>query len=334
MKAIQVSRPGSFESVEKDLPEPPAGHVRLRVKACGICHTDAAVRGGQWPGLILPRVPGHEVAAVIDALGDGVAGWQAGQRVGVGWAGQRCGICDGCRRGTFKCQKHRVTGVHYDGGYAEYMNAPVEALVPIPDGLSFEEAAPLLCAGTTTFQALRRSPARPGDVVAVQGIGGLGHLAIQFASRMGFKTVAVSSGGEKRELALKLGAHVYIDGSASNAAEQLKMLGGARVILATAPNAAAMTSLVGGLGVEGELVIAAVTNEPLTLSPMQLIPVRGAVRGWAVGASSSDSEDTLKFCALAGIRPMIEPYRLDEAERAYDRMITNRARFRAVLVNS
>lgn len=307
--------------------------MRVKVAACGICHSDALVKDGRWPGLSYPRVPGHEVAGVIDAVGPGVSGWTPGDRVGIGWHGDHCGQCESCRRGDFiTCVRLQITGFSFDGGYAQYMIAPVRGLVRIPDALTLADAGPLLCAGVTTYNSLRHSRARPGDIVAVHGIGGLGHLALQFARHFGFHVVAISRGKDKEELALRLGAHRYLDGDAMNAAEELMQMGGAKVIVATAPNSQAISPLVDGLGMDGTLLAIAGTMEPMTISPGQLIHNRRSVQGWPSG-SSKDSEDTLNFCALTGIRPMIEEFALEDAVRGYQRMITNQARFRVVLVS-
>ena len=332
MKAAQITSPGgAFEIVEREIPEPAAGQVRIRVQACGVCHSDAFVKEAAYPGLTLPRVPGHEVAGVVDALGDAVEGWKEGDRVGVGWHGGHCFHCDACRAGDFiNCQNGQVCGITYDGGYAEYMVAPAEALARIPDSLKTVEAAPLLCAGITTFNALRNSPARPGDVVAVQGLGGLGHLGVQFASKLGFHTVALSRGSDKEALARELGARDYIDTDAGDPAEALQQLGGARVVLATAPNAQAIESVLGGLGNDGQLLVVAAFQEPIRVPPLALISGRKAIQGWPSG-TAKDAEDTLQFSALSGTTPMIETFPLEQANEAYERMITNQARFRVVL---
>lgn len=331
MKSVQVSKIGKFDLVEREIPAPDPHQVRIRVEACGVCHSDFYTYDGVWPNIQYPRVPGHEVAGVIDAVGADVTQWKKGQRVGVGWAGWRCGQCVNCRRGDFiNCIKHQVTGIHYDGGYTEYMIAPIEALAAIPDKLSFVEAAPLLCAGITTFNALRNSVARAGDLVAILGIGGLGHLAVQFANKMGFETVAISKGPDKEVLAKQLGAHIYINTENNNAADELQKLGGARVILSTAPSAKAAEQMVDGLGVKGELVVVGASMEPMSIAPTQLIRFKRKVCGWPSG-TAIDSEETMKFCALTGIRPMIETFSLEKAEDAYNQMITGAARFRAVL---
>ena len=332
MKAAQVPEPrAGFQVVEREIPEPGPGHVRIRVRACGVCHSDVLTKEGSWPGIQYPRVPGHEVAGLVDQLGAGVTAWKKGQRVGVGWHGGHDGTCVECRRGDFRnCRNRKVTGISYDGGYQQYMVAPVEALVAIPDGLSDTEAAPLLDAGITTFAALRRSGALPGDLVAVQGIGGLGHLGIQFANKFGYRVAAVGRGSENAALAKKLGAHVYIDSTAVNAAEALQGMGGARVILATAPNSKAMAALVDGLGPNGELMVVGATFDPMEITPIQLISGSRTIQGWAAG-TPADTEDTLQFAELTGVRPMIETYPLEDAAEAYDRMLSGKAEFRVVL---
>ena len=333
MKVAQLSRAGAdFEIVQRDIPDPPPGHARIRVEACGICHSDDFVKNGHWPGLVFPRVPGHEIAGVIDAIGDGVTNWRAGQRVGVGWHGGNCFQCEACRRGDFiNCENLRIPGFTHDGGYAEYMVNPVEGLALLPDDLGSAEAAPLLCAGITTFNALRHSGAQGGDLVAVQGIGGLGHLGVQFAAKLGFRTVAIGRGKDKQDLARKLGAQHYIDTDASNPAEELKRLGGAKVALATAPSSKAITPLIDGIKVDGKLVIVGASMEPLSISPIQLIQNRRSILGWPSG-TSRDSQDTLEFAALSGVRPMIETFPLSLVAEAYDRMITGKVRFRSVLL--
>jgi len=332
MKAAQVPEPGAgFQVVEREIPDPSPGHVRIRVRACGVCHSDVLTKEGLWPGIQYPRIPGHEVAGIVDERGAGVSAWTKGQRVGVGWHGGHDGTCVECRRGDFRnCRTRKVTGISYDGGYQQYMVAPVEALVAIPDGLSDTEAAPLLDAGITTFAALRRSGASPGDLVAVQGIGGLGHLGIQFANKFGYRVAAVGRGSEIASLAKKLGAHVYIDSSAVNAAEALQKMGGARVILATAPNSKAMASLVDGLGPNGELMVVGATFDPMEITPIQLISGSRTIQGWAAG-TPADTEDALRFAELTGVRPMIETYPLEEAAEAYERMLSGKAEFRVVL---
>lgn len=332
MKAIQTSKPGVLELVEKDIPQPLTNQVRIKIAACGICHSDIMTKEAQWPGIQLPRVPGHEVAGIIDEIGPDVTHWKKGQRVGVGWAGQYCRQCKACRHGEFvNCENHKITGIHYDGGYAQYMIAPVEALAAIPDELSFADAAPLMCAGITTFNALRNSVAKPGDLVAIQGIGGLGHLAVQFAVKMGFKTVAISKGKDKENLAFKLGAHYYLNTDNNDVAEQLQKLGGAKVILATAPSGKSISQLTNGLGLNGEIVVVGASNDPIEVSAIQLIMNQKSIHGWASG-SAVDSEETLNFCVLTGVRPMIEKFPLENAVEALDHTLTNKVRFRSVLV--
>jgi D-arabinose 1-dehydrogenase-like Zn-dependent alcohol dehydrogenase len=332
MKAVQVSKGGGpFELVERPIPEPGRGQVRIKIEACGICHSDVMVKDGLWPGLPYPRVPGHEIAGRLDALGPDVAGWKTGQRVGVGWHGGHCFTCDPCRRGDFiLCRFEKITSISFDGGYAEYAIAPAEAVAAIPEGLSPEEAAPLLCAGVTVYNPLRNSGARPGDLVVIQGIGGLGHLGIQCAQRMGFRTVAVGRGGDKEPLARKLGAHEYVDTSAGVPAETLQKLGGARVILATAPDAKSISALIDGLAPGGKLIVVGAAFEPMAVSPLQIVLSRRSIQGWPSG-TAKDSEDTLQFAALTGVRPMIERYPLEKAADGYDQMISGRARFRVVL---
>jgi D-arabinose 1-dehydrogenase-like Zn-dependent alcohol dehydrogenase len=335
MKVVQVSKKGGpFENVERDVPEPGPGQIRIHVRACGICHSDLYVKEGLWPNLQYPRCPGHEIAGVIDAVGPGSEKWTKGARVGVGWAGRHCGECEPCRRGMFlQCRRGLITGIEIDGGYAEYVLARKEAVAAIPDELTFEEAAPLLCAGVTTYNALRHCGARPGDLVAVQGIGGLGHLGVQFAAKMGFAVAAISKGADKEALARKLGARHFIDHGAQNPSEALQKLGGARAILATAPDSKSISALVDGLGIAGELIIVGASPEPLTINPLQLIPGSRSVRGWASG-SSIDSEDTMRFAALAGVRPMIEVFPFERATEAYEKMLSNKVRFRSVLARS
>ncbi len=332
MKAIQISKAGgNFEVVERPIPEPVRGQVRIKVEACGICHSDALVKEGHWPGLQYPRVPGHEVAGRIDKVGEGVTSWKVGQRVGVGWHGGHCFVCDACRRGDFiVCQNEKITAIHFDGGYQEYMIAPAEGVAAMPDDLPADEAAPLMCAGITVYNALRNAGARAGDLVAVQGIGGLGHLGIQYARQMGFHTVAIGRGGDKKPLATKLGAHEYIDTSAGSPVEALQKLGGAKVVLGTAPDSKSMSALVDGLAPRGTLMVIGAGMESLTVTPLQLIPGNKTIRGWASG-HARDSQDTLEFSALTGVRPMIERYPLEKAADAYQQMITGKARFRVVL---
>jgi D-arabinose 1-dehydrogenase-like Zn-dependent alcohol dehydrogenase len=333
MKAVQVGKPGgSFEVVERPIPEPERGQVRIKVEACGICHSDSLVKEGHWPGLPYPRIPGHEIAGRVDAVGADVTLWKTGQRVGVGWHGGHCFQCDSCRRGDFiLCRFEKITGLSFDGGYAEYMVAPAEAVAAIPDELTAEDAAPLLCAGITTYNSLRNSGARPGDLVAIQGIGGLGHLGIQYARQMGFRTIAIGRGADKEQLAKKLGAHAYVDTSTGSATESLQKLGGARVILATAPDSKAIGALVDGLGPNGKLLIVGAAPQPLGITPIQLIGQRLSAQGWASG-TAKDSEDTVQFSALTGVRPMIERYALEKAAEGYEQMMNGRARFRAVLI--
>jgi D-arabinose 1-dehydrogenase-like Zn-dependent alcohol dehydrogenase len=332
MKVAQISKPGGdFELLERDIPEPGPGHVRLKVEACGICHSDALVKDGLWPGLQYPRVPGHEVAGHIDVVGSGVTNWKEGQRVGVGWHGGHDFVCEQCRRGDFAmCSNRKVTGISFDGGYAEYMVAPAETLAAIPEKLPAEEAGPFMCAGVTVYNALRSSGARPGDVVAVQGIGGLGHLGVQYARRMGFKTVALGRGKDKGPLAEKLGAHQYIDSNLTDTVAELQKLGGARVILATAPSAKAISSVVDGLGVNGNLLVPAAPMEPLSVNALSLIMGRRSVSGCYSG-TARDSQDTLEFSAFNGVHPMIEKYPLSQVTEAYEQMHSGKVRFRVVL---
>jgi D-arabinose 1-dehydrogenase-like Zn-dependent alcohol dehydrogenase len=332
MKAVQVSKPGrNFEVVERPIPQPGRGQVRIKVEACGICHSDALVKEGYWPGIQYPRVPGHEIAGRIDAIGADVALWKPGQRVGVGWHGGHCFQCDPCRRGDFiNCQFEKITAITFDGGYAEYVVVPAEAVALMPDDLPSDEAAPLLCAGITVFNALRNSDARAGALVAVQGIGGLGHLGIQYARQMGFRTVAIGRGGDKQALAKKLGAHEYVDTSAGDPAQALQKMGGAHLILATAPDSKSISALVNGLGPRGTLLVVGAGLESLTVTPLQLIGGSKTVRGWASG-TARDSQDTLEFSSLSGVRPMIERYPLEKAAEAYQQMISGKARFRVVL---
>jgi D-arabinose 1-dehydrogenase-like Zn-dependent alcohol dehydrogenase len=333
MTAAQISKPrGNFELVERDIPEPAAGQIRIKVEACGICHSDVMLIDGLWPGMQYPRVPGHEVAGRVDAVGSNVKEWKQGQRVGAGWHGGHCFVCEYCRRGDFAmCVNRKVTGFDFDGGYAEYMIAPSAAVAAIPDNLPADEAGPCMCAGVTVYNALRHSGARGGDLVAVHGIGGLGHLGVQYARQMGFETVALGRGKDKETLARKLGAHHYIDSGAANAAAtELQKLGGACVILATAPSAAAISALVDGLAPNGKLIVPAAPNEPLTVNAFSLLMGNRSVAGWYSG-TAKDSEDTLKFSALSGVRPMIEKFPLSRAAEAYEQMHSGKARFRAVL---
>ncbi len=331
MRVAQVARPkGPFEIVERPISEPGAGAVRIKVLACGICHSDSLTKEGAFPGIQYPRVPGHEVAGVIDAVGPGAAGWEAGQRVGVGWNGGYCGYCDPCRRGEFfACVRGQVTGITYDGGYGEYLIAPASAVARMPADLPPADAAPLMCAGLTTFNALRNSGARPGDVVAVLGLGGLGHLAVQYAAKMGFHTVGIARGKDKEALARRLGAAVYVDSQAQDTAAELQKLGGARVILATATSGEAMSAVQGGLGVNGTLLVVGAA-ESMQVSPLFLLSGCRSVKGWYSG-TSIDSQDTLAFSVRTGVRSMNETYPLERVAEAYDRMMSGKARFRVVL---
>jgi D-arabinose 1-dehydrogenase-like Zn-dependent alcohol dehydrogenase len=331
MRVAQVSRPkGPFEIVERPIPEPGPGTVRIKVQACGVCHSDSITKEGLFPNLPYPRVPGHEVAGVIDAVGPGVPGWQPGQKVGVGWNGGYCGYCDYCRRGEFfACVRGQTTGVTYDGGYGEYMIAPASAVALMPADLPPAEAAPLMCAGLTTFNALRNSGARPGDVVAVLGLGGLGHLGVQYAAKMGFHAVGIARGKDKGPLAHQLGAAVYIDSQAQDPAAELLKLGGARVILATATSGEAMSAVQGGLAPNGTLLIVGAA-ESLTVSPLALLLGNRSVKGWYSG-TAIDSQDTLAFSVRAGVRPMNETYPFERVAEGYDRMMSGKARFRVVL---
>jgi D-arabinose 1-dehydrogenase-like Zn-dependent alcohol dehydrogenase len=332
MRAVQVAHAnGPFELVERDAPAPGPGHVLIKVQACGVCHSDAFTKTGAFPGIAYPRVPGHEVVGVIDTVGERVPDWRVGQRVGVGWHGGHCGHCASCRRGDFiTCINGKVPGISYDGGYADYMVAPFEALATIPDDLEAAEAAPLLCAGITTFNALRNSGARPGDTVAILGIGGLGHLGVQFAAKMGCRTVAIARGADKAPLARKLGAHLYLDSKAQDVAAELTKLGGAKVILSTVTNAEAMTAVLGGLGIDGKMIVLGVSPDAIHAPPLLLVSGRRGVHGWPSG-TSIESEDTLNFSALANVRPMIETMPLERAAEAYERMMSGDARFRMVI---
>lgn len=332
MRAVQIARAGGpLELVERDIPEPGRGQVRIRVEACGVCHSDVFTKDGLFPGIQFPMVPGHEVAGIIDATGPEVGPWRAGDRVGVGWYGGHDGTCDSCRRGDFiTCRNLAITGIAHDGGYAEYMIAPAQTLARVPERLSAEYAAPLMCAGVTTYNALRNSGARSGDVVAVLGVGGLGHLGVQFAARMGFVTVAIARGREKEGPTRKLGAHHYIDSEVQDVAAELNKLGSARVVLATVTSAKAMSATFGGLGPNGKLMVVGAAAEFVEASPFSLIMGRRAVQGWPSGAAI-DSEDTLAFSAQAGVNPIIETVPLERAAEAYDRMLSGKARFRVVL---
>jgi D-arabinose 1-dehydrogenase-like Zn-dependent alcohol dehydrogenase len=331
MRAVQVSKPGgAFELIERELPEPAPNQIRIQVEACGICHSDVLVKSGGYPGLKLPRIPGHEIAGRVDTVGASVTQWKKGDRVGVGWHGGHCFVCNACRKGLFlNCERAQITGISYDGGYAEYVVVPHEAAARIPDKLEATDAAPLLCAGVTTYNSLRNSGARPGDTVAVQGIGGLGHLAIQYAAQMGFRTVAISRGADKRELAEQLGAHEYVDTAGGPAAEGLRRLGGADLVLATAPNSEAIAGTIDGLKPRGKLLIVAAPFEPLKISALTLLSGK-TIAGWPSG-SSIDSEETVAFSVLTGVRPRVEVFKLEQAEQAFAKMMENRVRFRAVL---
>ncbi len=333
MKAVQVPKPGGdFEFVEREIPEPGPRQVRIRVQACGICHSDVIIKEGLFPGISYPRVPGHEVIGMIDEVGAGVKDWKKGERVGVGWHRGQDGTCPACRRGDFlNCANAMVCGISFDGGYQEFMVAPLQALARMPESLDAAEAAPLMCAGVTTFNSRRHSGALPSDLVAVQGIGGLGHLGIQFAKKFGYRVAAIGRKPENAGLAKKLGADLYIDSASTDAATELQKLGGARVILATAPSGKAMSSLVGGLGANGTLLVVGASAEPIEVSPNQLLFGRKRVQGWP-GGMPTDSEDTLRFAEMTGVRPMIEKLPLEKAPEAYARMIEGKARFRMVLV--
>jgi D-arabinose 1-dehydrogenase-like Zn-dependent alcohol dehydrogenase len=332
MRSVQVSKAnGPFEIVERDIPEPGAAQVRINVQACGVCHSDSFTKEGLFPGIQYPRVPGHEIAGVIDKVGKDVTQWEAGQRVAVGWHGGHCGHCESCRRGDFvTCKYAQVPGISYDGGYADYMIAPIEALALIPEQLSAIEAAPLMCAGITTYNALRNSGARAGDVVAILGIGGLGHLGVQFAAKMGFRTIAIARGKDEEELVKKLGARQYIDNRSQNAVEELNKLGGAKVILATVPSGKAMREILGGLAVNGKLVIIGSSDEPIQVPSYLFISGRRSLIGWPAG-TSIDSQYTLSFSVLSGVRSMNEVFPLEKAPEAYEHMMSGNARFRAVL---
>lgn len=329
---VQVPKAGApFEAVTREVPEPKAGEVRVRVQACGVCHSDSVTKEGIFPGINYPRVPGHEVIGVIDKVGEGVIPWKAGQRVGIGWYGGHCGHCEPCRRGDLvACQNALIPGITYDGGYADYIVVPAAALAAVPDSLKSAEAAPLLCAGITTFNSLRNTGAKPPDTVAVLGLGGLGHLGVQFAAKMGFNTVAIARGADKEKFARELGAKHYIDNTTQNVAEELQKLGGARVILATVTDNDAMSAALGGLGYAGELVVLGVSPKPLQVTTIPLILQRQSIHGWPSG-TSIESEDTLKFSEITGVLPLIEKYPLDRAPEAYERMMSGSARFRVVL---
>jgi len=332
MRAVQVTKAGGpFELVERDVPEPGPREVRVKVQACGVCHSDVIVKEGVFPGIAYPRVPGHEVVGVIDATGDSVPEWKRGQRVGVGWYGGHCGHCRSCRKGDFLlCANGKIAGISYDGGYADYMIAPFEALARVPEELAAADAAPLLCAGITTFNALRNSGVRAGDTVAILGIGGLGHLGVQFAAKKGSRTIAIARGNDKEALAQQLGAHHYIDSTSKDVAATLRELGGAKIILSTVTSSQAMTATLGGLSPDGKMVVVGASPDPIEVSPFLLIGGRKGVVGWPSG-TSIDSEETLAFSVLANIRPMIETMPLERASEAYDRMMKGDARFRMVL---
>jgi D-arabinose 1-dehydrogenase-like Zn-dependent alcohol dehydrogenase len=332
MRVAQISKPGgNFEIVERDIPSPGSGWVRIKVQACGICHSDSLIKEGHWPGLQYPRVPGHEVVGLVDALGAGVTQWKIGQRVGVGWHGGHCGQCDNCRNGNFfGCTTNlQITGISFDGGYGEYMVAPTIALAHVPDDLTAVEAAPLMCAGITTYNALRNSGARAGDVVGVLGLGGLGHLGVQYAVKMGFKTIAIARGTDKAALATKLGAHQYIDSQTQDPSAELQKLGGAKVIIATVTNGDAMSAVTGGLAINGTMLLIGAAQS-MTISPVFLLLGCRSVKGWYSG-TAADSQDTLKFSVLTGVRSMTEVYPIDKVAEAYERMESGKARFRVVL---
>src|SRR5580693_1991156 len=333
MKSVQIPAPGGqLQIVDREIPTPKPDWVRIRVRACGVCHSDSLAVEGQWPGLKYPLVPGHEIAGVIDEIGSGVTTWKKGQRVGVGWYGGHCGVCIACRRGDLmNCHNGGITGFTHDGGYSEYMVAPAQTLAAIPDGLSDEDAGPLMCAGVTTFNALRHAGATPGDLVAIEAIGGLGHLGVQYVNKFGFRTVAIGRGEDAKDLALKLGAHTYINSDTTNPAEELQRMGGARTIIATAPSGKAMSALIDGLGDNGKLMVIGASPEPIEVTPIQLIHNMRSIQGWASGVAA-DSEDTLTFSSLTGVRPMIEKFPLDQVDQAYERMMSGKARFRVVLM--
>jgi D-arabinose 1-dehydrogenase-like Zn-dependent alcohol dehydrogenase len=332
MKAVQIPKAGGdFQLIERPIPEPAKNQVRIKVEICGICHSDVVAKEGLWPGITYPRIPGHEVAGRIDAVGTDVTNWKVGQRVGVGWHGGHCFVCDFCRKGEFiLCRNEKVTAVHHDGGYAEYMVAPAESVALIPDDLSADEAAPLMCAGITVFNSLRNSRARAGELVVIQGIGGLGHLGIQYARQMGFNTVAIGRGQDKEPLARKLGAHKYLDTDTAKPVEALQKLGGARVILCTAPDSKAMSQLIDGLAPDGELLVIGASPDPIQVNGVGLLAARKTIQGWPSG-TAKDSEETLEFSALSGVRPMIEKFPLEKAAEGFAHMMSGKARFRVVL---
>ncbi len=331
-RAMQVTAAGgAFQLVEKEFPEPGPGQVRIRVHACGVCHSDSLTKNGQWPGIAYPRVPGHEIAGVVDAVGDGVPLFQPGQRVGLGWHGGHCNYCPPCRRGDFiLCENQPISGINFDGGYADYVIAPANALAYMAPELDDADAAPLLCAGITTFNALRNSGARTGDTVAILGIGGLGHLAIQYAAKSGYRTIAIARGQDKAPLAKQLGAHIYIDTTTQDPAKELQKIGGANIILSTITSAKALDWVIDGLAPAGKFILVGAPDGPVIINPFPLLLGRRTFAGWPSG-TGMDSEDTLKFSALTGIKPMIETYPLEQAAEAYDRMMSGKARFRVVL---
>jgi D-arabinose 1-dehydrogenase-like Zn-dependent alcohol dehydrogenase len=322
---------GAFELVQKQFSDPGPGHVRIRVQACGVCHSDSLTKEGMWPGIQFPRVPGHEIAGVLDAIGPDVPVFKVGQRVGLGWHGGHCNYCTPCRRGDFMlCENQPISGINYDGGYADYVIAPANAIALVPDELKYADAAPLLCAGVTTFNALRNSEARTGDTVAILGIGGLGHLAVQYAAKAGYRTVAIARGQDKGPLAKQLGAHIYIDSTTQDPAKELQKIGGANIILSTVTSAKALDWVIDGLGPAGKFIVVGAPDGPVVINPFPLLLGRRTVAGWPSG-TGMDSEDTLNFSALTGVKPMIETYPLEKAEEAYARMMSGKARFRVVL---
>ena len=330
---MQVSAAGgAFELIQKQFPDPGPGHVRIRVQACGVCHSDSLTKLGHWPGIQYPRIPGHEVAGVVDAIGADVPLFKVGQRVGLGWHGGHCNFCPPCRRGDFVlCQNSQISGITMDGGYADYVIAPANALAFIPESLADADAAPLLCAGITTYNSLRNSGARPGDTVAILGIGGLGHLGVQYAAKSGYRTVAIARGADKGPLATELGAHIYIDSTTQDPARELQKLGGAHVILSTLTSAKALEWALDGLAPNGKLIVVGAPEDgPIAVNGIPLLSGRKTVAGWPSG-TGMDSEDTLNFSALTGIKPMIETYPLEQAEEAYNRMMSSKARFRVVI---
>ena len=331
-RATQVAAAGgAFQLVTRQFPDPGPGQVRIRVQACGVCHSDSLTKEGLWPGLQFPRVPGHEIAGVLDAVGPEVPVFKVGQRVGLGWHGGHCNYCTPCRRGDFMlCENQPISGINYDGGYADYVLAPANAIALIPDDLNDADAGPLLCAGVTTFNALRNSGARTGDTVAILGIGGLGHLAIQYAAKAGYRTVAVARGQDKGPLAKQLGAHIYIDSTTQEPAKELQKIGGAHIILSTVTSAKALEWVIDGLAPAGKFIVVGAPDGPVVINPFPLLLGRRTVAGWPSG-TGMDSEDTLNFSVLAGVKPMIETYPLEKAEEAYARMMSGHARFRVVL---